>query len=411
MIEAESIKYNLQNLPQLVLEVTDACNLRCEYCGYASLYEGYDKREDRFMSFDMAKAILDYLFDIWKANYSVGVIRPVTIGFYGGEPLLNMDLIRQVVDYTEQQGCTGKKFVFNMTTNAMLLDRYADYLVEHEFRLLISLDGDKKGHSYRVDHQNNNSFERVFKNVKSLQAKYPTYFDKYVMFNSVLHNRNNVESIYKFIKSTFKKEASITQLTTTGINPNKRDEFLNIFRNYSESLMAANDCEALQEELFLQNPMTKAILDFIHNESGNVYSSYNHLLTTPAHVIENYTGTCMPFSKKLFVTVNGKILPCEKINQKYYLGTVDNNIDLDLQSVANMYNCIVQTYKDQCELCGYRGKCRKCIYQDDGITSKKTVCSDCTSINDITTSKLQALKYLRSHPELYYKLITNAVVK
>lgn len=40
MIEAESIKYNLQNLPQLVFEVTDACNLRCEYCGYASLYEG-----------------------------------------------------------------------------------------------------------------------------------------------------------------------------------------------------------------------------------------------------------------------------------------------------------------------------------------------------------------------------------
>lgn len=45
-ITEKDIEYNLVNLPQLVFEVTDACNLRCKYCAYSELYEGYDKREN-----------------------------------------------------------------------------------------------------------------------------------------------------------------------------------------------------------------------------------------------------------------------------------------------------------------------------------------------------------------------------
>ncbi len=103
-----------------------------------------------------------------------------------------MPLVCDIVDYVGRQGEMGKKFFFNMTTNAMLLDRYVDYLAEHEFRLLISLDGDKEGQGYRVDANGNNSFDRVISNIKLLQTKYPEYFDKFVMFNSVLHNKNSV---------------------------------------------------------------------------------------------------------------------------------------------------------------------------------------------------------------------------
>ena len=50
-LESRDIEYNLIHLPNLVFEVTDACNLRCKYCGYADLYEGYDKRENLIFSF------------------------------------------------------------------------------------------------------------------------------------------------------------------------------------------------------------------------------------------------------------------------------------------------------------------------------------------------------------------------
>lgn len=166
MITAESIRQNLINLPQIVFEVTDACNLRCKYCGYAGLYEGYDKRENKKLSFAKAKNILDYLSNIWRAEHTAGILKPLTISFYGGEPLLNMGLIRQIVDYVKSINSIGKTINFNMTTNAMLLDTYADYLVDNEFRLLISIDGDEYSQGYRVDANGDNSFNRVYNNIK-----------------------------------------------------------------------------------------------------------------------------------------------------------------------------------------------------------------------------------------------------
>lgn len=319
MVNSRLIQHNIIQLSQIVFEVTDACNLRCKYCGYGDLYEGYDNREDKFMSFGVAKSILDYLFNIWKSNHSQGICNPVTIGFYGGEPLLNMQLIRDIVDYIGQQEEMGKKFFFNMTTNAMLLDRYVDYLAEHEFRLLISLDGDKEGQSYRLDANGNNSFDRVVNNIKILQTKHPEYFDKLVMFNSVLHNKNSVESIYNFIRDTFGKEPSISPLNSSGVRPDKVDEFKRTYKNITDSIAQASDCETLKTELFIKNPATAQLLEYIYYSSGNVYSTYNSLLIEPDTQTNHKTGTCTPFSKKMFVTVNGKILQCERIHHNYAL--------------------------------------------------------------------------------------------
>ena len=60
------IEYSLANLKQLVFEVTDACNLRCKYCAYADLYEGYDQRENLKLPFQKAKLIIDYLYEYWE---------------------------------------------------------------------------------------------------------------------------------------------------------------------------------------------------------------------------------------------------------------------------------------------------------------------------------------------------------
>lgn len=78
-LKVDTIEYNLINLSQLVFEVTDACNLRCKYCGYADLYEGYDKRENLKLSFQKAKLVIDYLFNLWQENRCDGIVQPITI--------------------------------------------------------------------------------------------------------------------------------------------------------------------------------------------------------------------------------------------------------------------------------------------------------------------------------------------
>ena len=140
-IDKEEVRRNLIELRQLTLEVTDDCNLSCRYCGYGEMYEWYDERQSKYLRFGQIEKLLDFLTGLWNSNESVSSNPHTFISFYGGEPLLNMPLIRQVVDYMEQSPA-GRRFRYSMTTNAVCLDKEMDYLVEKGFRLLISIDGD-----------------------------------------------------------------------------------------------------------------------------------------------------------------------------------------------------------------------------------------------------------------------------
>ena len=411
-ITSEILEYNLQNLPQIVFEVTDACNLRCKYCGYAELYEGYDKRENLQFPFHKAQLLIDFLCGIWREHQADDTIRPVSIGFYGGEPLLNVPFIRQVMNYVEHLEPIGKKFYYNMTSNAMLLDKYMDFLAEKEVRLLISLDGDKEGQGYRVDAAGHNSFDRVFANVNLLREKYPSYFEQFVMFNAVLHSKNSVERTYRFIKDTFGKEPTISPLNNSGIRPDKIEEFNRTYRNYSESLSQAKNCEGLKSEMFIHNPETGDLLNYLYYQSGNVYFTYNDLFLSKKERPHFQTGTCIPFSKKMFVTVKGRILQCERINHEFALGQVtDNGVELDLEQAARQYNGYVQKYTRQCRHCGNRRACMQCVYQIDDIHEAGTTGrSFCTEAQRKEYNR-QSLAYLSRHPELYKRLLNDVTIR
>lgn len=175
-----------------------------------------------------ADCSLDYLASLWR-TYPARSAVPRTYlsfygGFYGGEPLMNTDFITRMVDYAGKLD-VRRNFIFSMTTDAMLLDRYTDYLVEKRFHLLIRLDGDKHGQSRRATHDGKNSFDRVCKNAKDLQAKYPDYFTRYVEFDAVLHNRNGVARTHDFIMREFGKKPTVSESNNSGIRPDKVEEF------------------------------------------------------------------------------------------------------------------------------------------------------------------------------------------
>ena len=411
-VTTRNIEYNLQHLPQVIFEVTDACNLRCKYCAYADMYGGYDERENLKFPFYKAKLILDYLANIWRNNKSEDIIRPFTIGFYGGEPLLNVPFIKEVMEYAEGLDNIGRKIHYSMTTNAILLDKYMDFLAEKKVQLLISLDGDEQGQSYRVDPIGRNSFQRVFKNVKLLQTMHPTYFERYVMFNSVLHNKNGVESTLRFIKENFGKTTSINSLSTSGIRQDKIEEFNKTYRNYSDSIRQSANCESLKDELFIKNPETNLLMDYLFFRTGNICFKYNDLIIDKAQLSLPVTGTCIPFSKKMFITVKGRILPCERINHEFALGQVtDEGVELDFEAIAKQHNDYVFRYAKQCEKCGNRTACMQCVYQIDDIHDPNTRCRGfCTEAQKEKQNE-QCLRYLSEHPELYKRLLNEVVIR
>lgn len=406
-VTREMIVHNLLHLPQLVFEVTDACNLNCKYCGYSDLYQGYDRREDKYLSFEKAKSLLDYLTGMWRKHFPPSLQTYVFISFYGGEPLLNMPFVKKVIEYLESLPPAGKQYVYSMTSNAMLLDRHMDYLAEKRFHLLVSLDGDREADSYRTDRAGRPSFDRVYRNVCALRKKHPAYFERFVNFNSVIHNRNSVESTHRFIREHFGKPPRLAPLNNSGIRPDKKEEFERTYRNIYESFSQASDCEQLEADMFLTSPRVSRLLEFTSKYSGNTFQNFNYLLIDPARLKLTPTGTCHPFGKKMFVTVNGKILQCEKINHEFALGRIgeDGRIELDPDRIARRHNDYIFRYVRQCRSCAIQDSCSQCVFQIDDLAREGSRCRSYRTQAQQERFVNSALDYLRDHPRMYRKTL------
>ena len=172
LLEKKDIKNALINTHQIIFEVTDKCNLNCYYCGYGHFYDNYNARENQDMSFDSFKTLYNYLKDIWITSNNKGCTY-LRISFYGGEPLCNFSFIKKAVDYVKNNPIKNKRIVYSMTTNAVLLEQYMDFLVKNNFEILISLDGNKYNDSYRVFKNGNSSFDTVISNIDKLYSSYP----------------------------------------------------------------------------------------------------------------------------------------------------------------------------------------------------------------------------------------------
>ena len=413
-LSANDIKYHLANTPQITFEITDACNLKCTYCGYGQFYSDYDTRENKRLPAEKAIILLDYLHQLWTSSLNASINRNTYISFYGGEPLLNMPFIQTIVEYVENRLPSRlRHFTFSMTTNALLLHKYMDYLVKHNFNLLISLDGNKENTSYRVDIKSNPAFDKIVSNVNLLREKYPDYFDKRVNFNAVLHNRNSVESIYRFFRENYNKIPSIGELNNMGIRPEMQETFMKTYRNSEESLHQSEHYDAIEREMFVKSGNYRSLTTYLIQYSEFVYKDYNELLLGkdyPKRIIP--TGTCPPFSKKVYVTVNGKLLTCERIGHQFALGEItDTGVELDFEEIARKYNRYYAKLDKQCKACYNKRTCIQCIYNLPDIDEPKVICHGFMSKSDFDIYRNTQLSFLAGHPEDYHRIMTEIIVK
>lgn len=408
-VRTEDVQLNLQELGQLVFEVTNCCNLRCYYCVYSNLYEGFDIRQNENLSIDKAKQMINYLFDIWSQEENYGTnIRTTWIGFYGGEPLLNINFIKEIIKYIESQKNINRYFKFNMTTNAILLDKYMDYLVEKKIDLLISLDGNEFNNSYRVDSKGRNCFHKIMDNLKLIQKKYPDYFNKHINFNSVLHNRNNIKDIFDHIYLNFGKIPKIEPLSDVRVKETMKDSFNKIYSSKRESFEKTESDVELKKIFYYDHKNFGKFLEFYND---NIFSNYLDLFTDKSKLYRYPTGTCLPFGKKIFLSVNGKILPCERVNHMFSLGQVyDDRIELDISKITENYNYLISIVENKCKNCSNKATCRECIYRKTSINTLDPDKIQCSSFQNSYQHKKYVkdnMDYLRKNPHLYREILTN----
>ncbi len=409
-INADLIRHSLCNTAQITFEVTDSCNLSCEYCAYGKLYSDYDQRENKMMPIKFATNIIDYMIELWESNHN-SFNDNLHISFYGGEPTLNMNFIEKIVDYIKSRHIK-KHCTFNMTTNGILLDRYMDYFVANDFVLLISLDGNKDANAYRKRNDGTESFEKVISNIDKLQKQYPDYFKNKVNFNSVLHNKNSIDSIYSFIKGRYDKIPHIGDVNDIGIREEMKDHFLHIYRNSYESFAGNDDYGMIEKDMFLKSPTYHSATLFLMNNSDFKYDNYNELLYGKKRKKIIPSGTCIPFSKKIFVTVNGKILPCERIGHQFYLGTVDDNgVNLDFEAISVKYNEYYSKIELKCKKCKNYKNCIQCIFNLENIDKQDCVCNGFMDDETYKQYVNTQLLFFAKHPEAYSEIMKNVNYK
>jgi len=139
----------------LCLHVAHTCNLNCSYC-FAS--QGKYSGERAVMSLDTGKRALDFLIE------NSGSRRNLEVDFFGGEPLMNFDVVKELVKYARiREKESGKNFRFTLTTNGVLIDKdVIDFANSEMSNVVLSLDGRKEIHDrFRVDYNGKGSFDTV----------------------------------------------------------------------------------------------------------------------------------------------------------------------------------------------------------------------------------------------------------
>ena len=340
-----------RRLRQLVLQVTQQCNLRCKYCAYSGIYEGNRMHSGNRMSFETAKLAIDFYLE-----HSIESPLAV-IGFYGGEPLLEFDLIEMCVTYVSEK-LEGKSILFNLTTNGTLLEsRQVEFLVKHNFSIGISLDGSQKEHdACRKFPDGTGSFDIVMKNVQKLSQDYPEYTEKSVKFFTTVNPYMDLGCVLEYFSASEMIHNKSILFNTMVVKDLKKEVA------YQESFFQIQKYEYLKALFALIGKLDKKYVNPL------VSSSIEHAKRTKSALhkrtelrsVFHHGGPCLPGILRLFVRYDGVFFPCERVNENmdfYQIGSIKEGFDLDrMKQILN----IGKLTEDECKTCWNLHRCSMC---------------------------------------------------
>lgn len=356
--------YLNSSLETITLQVTQQCNLKCNYCPYSGSYYNRE-HNDRHMSFDIAKRAVDFYI---RHSFDLPAIQ---IGFYGGEPLLEFSLIKEIVAYCKK-ACAGKEVRYLMTTNATLLtEDKIEFLMENDFILTISLDGPRQYHDrnrHKID--DSGTFDTVMNNISKIYEMYPHKRGN-VQFNCVLDPTSDITCVNDFfLNEEMLKEYQVRFSSVSREGIKDEDKFLpdeQYLEQYKYELFKMFYAKTGK----VRGIDVSKVVEEYYGQIKNIYAK--RTLSCLKEEFSHPSGPCIPGVHKLFVDVKGDFYPCEKVCEcscDMVIGNVEHG--LDLKEVDRHLN-IGRLTEEQCKDCWSAKNCYICsahLDQGQGLSSE-----------------------------------------
>lgn len=306
----EKIRYlNDRNLSYFIFQVTQGCNLRCAYCPYSQSNDLTRHHNNLNMNWNVAKKAMDFYSKHSVDSNFIG------IGFYGGEPLINMELIRQIVEYAKTV-FEGKEVHFSITTNLTLLtEEITQYLEDNKFQLLISLDGNKEATDTNRKFINDklSVFDKVIEKIKFIYDRH-THLFKQSALNMVLDPKLSLDLYDDLLNQyDFISEMNLYAVKKDDTYSDKKDVISSDFIDSYNYKMFLCYLEILDGFDFgRETKLFQSQKRLLQNELNE--KSYMEI-PNDVEEISTTSGVYLPGMTKTFVSINGDFYPCERVNE------------------------------------------------------------------------------------------------
>ncbi len=314
----------------LCLHIAHTCNLNCSYC-FAS--QGKYHGERAVMSFEVGKQALDFLVK------NSGTRRNLEVDFFGGEPLMNFQVVKDLVKYARSiEKQYNKNFRFTLTTNGVLIDDdVIDFANKEMSNVVLSLDGRREVHDrFRVDYNNKGSWEKIVPKFQKL-VKERGNKDYYMRGTFTHHNPDFLEDIKAMLDLGF-TELSMEPVVCAKGDPSELTE------------------EDLPIVLKQYEDLAKLMIE--KDKEGKPFTFYHYMIDlTGGPCIYKRISGCGSGTEYMAVTPWGDLYPCHQFvgDEKYLLGNVFDGVN-NKEVVDEFMSCNVYARKE-CKDCWARLYC------------------------------------------------------
>ena len=294
---AYTYKNNSNVIKALCLHVAHTCNLNCSYC-FAS--QGKYQGDRALMSFEVGKQAFDFLI----ANS--GTRRNLEVDFFGGEPALNFDVVKQLVEYARSvEGQHNKNFRFTYTTNGMVLtDEMMEFLNREMSNVVLSLDGRREVNDhFRRDYMGRGSYDTIVPNFQKLVESRGG--KNYYVRGTFTHNNVDFTNDLFHMADLGFTELSMEPVVCPPTDPYALtdEDMLKLFEQY----------EILAKEMIKRR------------REGRPFTFYHYMLDLKnGPCIYKRIAGCGSGTEYMAVTPWGDLYPCHQFvgDKKYLLGNI-----------------------------------------------------------------------------------------